>query len=112
QIQLGQNLGARLDSNRFDLASMGKMLVPLSKYNASGKAEIHATVKTIQKQPEVDGVVTLASVTVTPPGKRSIVSGLSGDIKLAGKTVVAGPLTFNLGSGHGKLSVNAQSIQP
>ena len=112
QIQLGENLSARVDSNRFDLASMGKMLVALSKYNASGKAEIHATVKLIQKQPQVDGVVTLASVTVTPPGKRAIVGGLSGDIKLAGKTAMAGPLAFNLGSGHARLSVNAQSIQP
>ena len=58
QIQLGQNLSARVDSNRFDLATMGKMLVALSKYNASGKAEIHALVKVIQKQPEVNGVVT------------------------------------------------------
>jgi uncharacterized protein involved in outer membrane biogenesis len=112
QIQLGQNPSARLDSNRFDLAAMGKMLVALSKYNASGKAEIHALVRTIQKQPQVDGVVTLASVTVTPPGKRSIVGGLSGDIKMAGKSAVAGPLAFNLGSGHAKLTVNAQSIQP
>jgi uncharacterized protein involved in outer membrane biogenesis len=112
QIQLGQNLSARVDSNRFDLATMGKMLVELSKYNASGKAEIHALVKVIQKQPEVNGVVTLASVTVTPPGKRSIVGGLSGDIKMAGKSAVAGPLAFNLGSGHARLTVNAQSIQP
>lgn len=112
QIRLGQHLSARVDSNRFDLASMGKMLVALSKYNASGKAEIHALVKVVQKQPEVDGVVTLASVTVTPPGKRAIVGGLSGDIKMAGKSATAGPLSFNLGSGHGKLMVNAQSIQP
>jgi uncharacterized protein involved in outer membrane biogenesis len=112
QIQLGQNPSARVDSNRFDLAAMGKMLVALSKYNASGMAEIHAQVRMVQKQPQVDGVVTLASVTVTPPGKRSIVGGLSGDIKMAGKSAVAGPLAFNLGSGHAKLTVNAQSIQP
>ena len=112
QIQLGQNLSARLDSNRFDLAPIGKMLVPLSKYDASGKAEIHAAVKLVQKEPEVNGVVTLASVTVTPPGKRSIVGGLSGDIKMAGKRATAGPLAFNLGSGHARLTVNAQSIQP
>jgi uncharacterized protein involved in outer membrane biogenesis len=112
QIQLGQNLSARVDSNRFDLATMGKMLVALSKYNASGKAEIHALVKVVQKQPEVNGVVTLASVTVTPPGKRSIVGGLSGDIKMAGTSAVAGPMAFNLGSGHARLTVNAQSIQP
>jgi uncharacterized protein involved in outer membrane biogenesis len=66
----------------------------------------------VQKKPEVDGVVTLASVTVTPPGKRAIVGGLTGDIKMMGKTAVAGPLTFNLGSGHGKLLVNAQSLEP
>ena len=112
QIQLGPNLSARVDSNRFDLAAMGKMLVALSKYNASGKAEIHALVKVVQQKPEVNGVVTLASVTVTPPGKRAIVGGLSGDIKMAGTSAVAGPLTFNLGSGHGRLLVNAQSIQP
>ena len=112
QIQLGQNPSARLDSNRFDLASMGKMLVALSKYNASGKAEIHALVKVVQKKPEVNGVVTLASVTVTPPGQRAIVGALSGDIKLTGNSAVAGPLAFNLGSGHAKLTVNAQSIQP
>ncbi len=112
QIQLGENPSARLDSNRFDLAAMGKMLVPLSKYNASGKAEIHASVKMVQKQPQVNGVVTLAAVTVTPPGKRSIVGGLSGDIKMSGNSATAGPLAFNLGSGHAKLTVNAQSIQP
>ena len=112
QIQLGQNLSARIDSNRFDLAAMGKMLVALSKYNASGKAEIHALIKVIQKQPQIDGVVTLAAVTVTPPGKRSIVGGLSGDIKMSGNSATAGPLAFNLGSGHAKLTLNAQSIQP
>jgi AsmA protein len=112
QIQLGQNLSARVDSNRFDLAAMGKMLVALSKYNASGKAEIHALVKVVQKQPQANGVVTLASVTVTPPGKRAIVGGLSGDIKMAGNSAVAGPLAFNLGSGHARLTVNAQSMQP
>jgi uncharacterized protein involved in outer membrane biogenesis len=112
QIQLGQNLSARVDSNRFDLASLSKMLVALNKYNASGNAEIHATVKVVQKQPEISGVVTLASVTLTPPGKRAIVGGLSGDIKIAGKSATAGLLTFGLGSGHGRLSVNAQSIQP
>lgn len=113
QIQLGQGtISARVNSNRFDLASIGKTLVALSKYSASGKAEIHALVKVAQKEPQIDGVVTLASVTVTPPGKRAIVGGLTGDIKMTGKSAVAGPLTFNLGSGHGKLQAYAQSLQP
>ena len=52
QIQLGQNLSARIDSNRFDLAAMGKMLVALSKYNALRQAPDHALVKMVQKQPQ------------------------------------------------------------
>jgi uncharacterized protein involved in outer membrane biogenesis len=112
QIQLGPNPSARLDSNRFNLASIAKMLVALSKYNASGNAEIHTAVKIIQKRPELNGTVTLASVTVTPPGKRAIVGGLSGDIRMAGNSAAAGPLSFDIGSGHGRLSINAQSIQP
>jgi uncharacterized protein involved in outer membrane biogenesis len=31
---------------------------------------------------------------------------------MAGKSATAGPLAFNLGSGHARLSVDAQSIQP
>ena len=112
QIQLGQNLSARLDSNRFDLASMGKMLVALSKYNASGKAEIHATVKMIQKQPEVDGVVTLASVTVTPPGKRCNGERTERRHQDGGQERHGRPARVQPGIGHARLTVNAQSIQP
>jgi uncharacterized protein involved in outer membrane biogenesis len=113
QIQFGADtMSARLNSNRFDLASLGKMLTPLSKYNASGKAELHALVKVANKKPEVDGVVTLASVTLVPPGKPALLRGLTGDIKMAGKSAVVGPLTFDLGSGHGRLEAYAQSFEP
>ncbi len=113
QIQLAADtMSARLNSNRFDLASLGKMVTPLSKYNASGKAELHALVKVANKKPEVDGVVTLASVTLVPPGKPALLRGLTGDIKMAGKTAVVGPLTFDLGSGHGRLEAYAQSLEP
>lgn len=113
QIQLaGETMSARLNSNRFDLASLGKMVTPLSKYNASGKAELHAMVKVANKKPELDGVVTLASVTLVPPGKPALLRGLTGDIKMAGKTAVVGPLTFDLGSGHGRLEAYAQSLEP
>lgn len=113
QIQLGADtMSARLNSNRFDLASLGKMVTPLSKYNASGKAELHALVKVANKKPEVDGVVTLASVTLVPPGKPALLRSLTGDIKMAGKSAVVGPLTFDLGSGHGRLEAYAQSLEP
>jgi uncharacterized protein involved in outer membrane biogenesis len=113
QIQFGAGTtSARLSSNRFDLASLGKMVTPLSRYNASGKAQIHAMVKVANKKPEVDGVVTLASVTLVPPGKKALLRGLSGDIKMAGNSAVVGPMTFDLGSGHGRLEAYAQSLQP
>jgi uncharacterized protein involved in outer membrane biogenesis len=113
QIQFGgDTMSARLNSNRFDLASLGKMVTPLSKYNASGKAELHAMVKVADKKPELDGVVTLASVTLVPPGKPALLRGLTGDIKMAGKSAVVGPLTFDLGSGHGRLEAYAQSFEP
>lgn len=113
QIQFGPGtLSARLNSNRFDLASLGKMLVALSKYNASGKAELHALVKVANKKPEVDGVLTLASVTLVPPGKPAVLRNLSGDLKMAGKSAVLGPLTFDLGSGHGRMEAYAQSLEP
>lgn len=113
QIQFGAGtMSARLSSNRFDLASLGKMIVPLSKYNASGKAGIRAVVKIANKKPEIDGVVSLASVTLVPPGKPAVLRALSGDIKMAGNSAVVGPLTFDLGSGHGRLQAYAKSLEP
>ncbi len=113
QIRFGPGtVSARLNSNRFDLASLAKMLVALSKYDASGKAEIHALVKVAEKKPQLDGVVTLASVTLVPPGKPAALRGLSGDIKMSGNSAVVGPMTFDLGSGHAKLEAYARSIQP
>jgi uncharacterized protein involved in outer membrane biogenesis len=105
-------VSARLNSNRFDLASLAKMLVALSKYNASGKAEIHALVKVAEKKPQLDGVITLASVTLVPPGKPAPLRDLSGDIKMSGNSAVVGPMTFDLGSGHARLDAYAKTIEP
>ncbi len=105
-------LGARLDTNRFDLGALAKQLVPLAKYNASGQAEAHVAVQTGQGNPQVHGTITLASVSGAIPGKPAFVSDISGDIRMAGNSAVVGPLNFKLGSGVASLSANAQSIQP
>ena len=106
-------MSARIDTNRFDLGAMAKMLPPLQKYDASGQAEVHAEVSVANKQPSAHGTLSIADVALTRPGdQKSLVSALTGAIKLNGNAADAGPLKFNLGSGHATATVHAQSLQP
>ena len=107
------NLGARVDTNRFDIGSTSKMIPALQKYNASGHAEIHADIQVAEKQPHVHGTVSLADVSLTrPDDQKTLVSALGGDVKLNGNAGDVGPLKFNLGSGHATATVHANSLQP
>jgi uncharacterized protein involved in outer membrane biogenesis len=109
----GGNLSARLDTNKFDLAEVARLVSAMQMYNPSGEAEIHATVRVAEHRPAVNGTVTLTGVAVAiPGGKAPPISGVSGTIKMAGNTATLGPLDFNLGSAHAKLQAAAQSIQP
>ncbi len=107
------NLGARIDTNRFDIGAMAKMIPALQKYNASGHAEIHSDIQVAEKQPRAHGTVSLADVSLTrPDDQKTLVSDLSGDIKLNGNAGDVGPLKFNLGGGHATATVHANSLQP
>lgn len=107
------NVSARVDTNRFDIASLSKIVGALQKYNASGQGEIHLDAAVANKQPSATGTITLAKVSVARPGdKNTLVNNLSGDIKLQGRAADAGPLKFDLGSGHATLTVHAKSLQP
>jgi hypothetical protein len=104
---------ARIDTNRFDIAAMAKLIPPLQKYDASGHAEIHTDVQVADKQPRAKGTVSLAGVALSRPGdSKNLVSDLSGDIKVNGDAADAGPLKFNLGSGHATATLHARSLQP
>jgi len=46
------------------------------------------------------------------PDRPIPISDLTGTITIAGESVHAAPLTFNLGSGHATLNADAQSIRP
>ena len=106
-------VAARIDSNRFDLAAMAKMIPGLQKYNASGSAEIHSNVEVADKQPRLHGTITLADVSVTrPDDQKTLLSAVSGDVRLNGNAGDLGPLKFNLGGGHVTATVHANSIQP
>jgi hypothetical protein len=92
---------------------MAKMLPTLQKYDASGHAEIHSDVQVANKQPRAHGTISLADVSLSrPDDNRSLVNNLSGDIKLNGNAADAGPLKFDLGSGHATATLHATSLQP
>ncbi|HLX37969.1 MAG TPA: AsmA-like C-terminal region-containing protein [Candidatus Binataceae bacterium] len=107
------NLSGHIDTNRFDIAAMAKMIPALQKYNPSGHLDIHSDVQVADRQPRGHGTITLAEVAVSRPDDQKIlVSGLTGDIKLDGNAGDVGPLKFNLAGGHATASVHADSLQP
>ena len=106
-------LAARVDTNRFDIGALAKMLPALQKYNASGQAEIHSDIEVADKQARAHGTVSLAEVAVTrPDDQKTLVSGVTGDLKFNGNAGDVGPLNFNLGGGHATASLHANSLQP
>lgn len=109
----GGNLSAHVDTNRFDIGAMAKMLPALQKYDASGHAEIHSDVDVDGQRPRLHGIVTLANVSLSRPGdNKSHVSNLSGNIRLDGNALDAGPLKFDFAGGHATATVHATSLQP
>ena len=64
------NLSARLDTNRFDIGSMAKMLPELQKYDAAGQVEVHSDVQVSNKQPSAHGTVSLADVSLSRPDEK------------------------------------------
>ena len=113
-IKLGDgNLSARIDTNRFDIGSLARMVPALQKYDAAGHVEVHSEVQMANKQPSAHGTVTLADVSLSRPDyKKALVSNLNGDIKLNDNAADVGPLKFDLGAGHATATLNASSLQP
>ena len=107
------NLMARLDTNRFDIGAITRMVPTLQKYDASGRAEIHSDVQLANKQPRAHGIVALADVSLSrPDDKKALINHLTGNIKLNGYAADAGPLKFDLGSGHATATLRVTSFQP
>jgi uncharacterized protein involved in outer membrane biogenesis len=113
-ITLGAgDLKARVDTNDFALAPLGKILTKAASYNPSGSAALHADIAIVNKRPSVVGELKLTRIALAfPSGGTPPVSDVSGVIKVNGNRANAGPLTFNLGSGHGTLEAAASSLQP
>jgi uncharacterized protein involved in outer membrane biogenesis len=107
------NLAARIDTNNFDVGGVGKLLTIAQKYNPSGNAEIHSTVRLANNQPSANGTITLTRINATLPGSTTPpISDLSGTIQTAGNSGKIGPISFKLGSNPAKFQALAQSLQP
>lgn len=113
-IKFGErNLTAHIDTNRFDIGAIAKMLPMLQKYDASGHAEIHSDVDVANTQPRAHGTIALVDVSLSrPDNHQNLVNSLTGDIKLNGNAGDAGPLKFDLGSGHATATLHAHSLHP
>ncbi|MEA2679978.1 MAG: AsmA protein, partial [Candidatus Binataceae bacterium] len=109
----GGTTSARVDTNRFDLASLAKVIPALAKYSLDGKSEIHSNVIIAGGKPSAHGTVSLADVGLSQPDQKTPpISHLSGNIKLAGTSADVGPLTFNLGAQQATLTSHVDQFQP
>jgi len=106
-------LRARVDTNRFDVAPIARMIARAQRYNPTGAAEVHTAVTFMDSKPKLSGTVALTNVNAAEPnGKTPPISDLNGTIRIAGNTANAGPLTFKLGSGSAQLQASIDSIVP
>lgn len=113
KVVLGNPTSAQIDTNRFDLATLGPMIAAMTKYNASGKAEIHAAAQVEDGKPSIDGTIALTGVALKPEGtKLPGITELSGKISMAQNSAVVEPTNLMVGSGHANLEARAESIDP
>lgn len=109
----GGNWSGRVDSNRFDIASLSKLAPSASKLGVTGKSEIHSDFLYADGKASGQGVITLAGVTIPRSGQGgTAVSDLNGDIRLQGSAADVGPLAFKLGSGSATLKAHSDPIYP
>ncbi len=109
----GGSFSGRVDSNRFDIASLSRLAPSAAKLGITGKSEIHSDVSYAAGKETANGVITLANVTIPREGQSgAAVSDLNGDIRLAGSAADIGPLAFKLGSGAATLSAHSDPIYP
>jgi uncharacterized protein involved in outer membrane biogenesis len=106
-------VSAHVDTNRFDLRPIAKLISRARPYNPTGAAEIHTGLSFANSKPALSGTVALTNVNAAMPnGKTPPVSDLNGTMRLAGSVANLGPLTFKLGSGNAQLHATIDSIQP
>ncbi|HXN86266.1 MAG TPA: AsmA-like C-terminal region-containing protein, partial [Candidatus Binataceae bacterium] len=108
-----RKLRAHIDTNRFDIGAMAKIFPTLQTYNASGHAEIHFDLHVAEKQPQANGTISLAGVSLSRANdKNTLIDNLNGEVHLVSTGLDAGPLKFDLGGGHATATFHVNSMQP
>jgi len=103
----------KIDTNRFDIASLAKLAPSAARLGITGKIEIHSQVSFADGRASANGVVTLAGIAIPRPEQGgTAISDLSGDIKLAGSSADVGPLAFKLGAASATLTAHSAPIYP
>ncbi len=103
---------ARIDTNKFDVASIAKIIPALGKYSLGGKTEIHTDAALEDGKASANGTVALADVGLSVAGQKAPpLSHLSGNIKLTGTSAEIGPLTFNLGASQATATLKSHVDQ-
>lgn len=106
-------LGARIDTNSFDLATLTRAVSPIGAYQLFGKAEVHGAVKLVNERPDVDGIVTLSQAgAALPAGKIPVISAFTSRLEFAHNSVVIPQTDFILDGAHASVQGRADSIVP
>ncbi|MDB5107394.1 MAG: hypothetical protein JWM69_335 [Candidatus Binatus sp.] len=109
----GGQTSARIDSNSFDLAPIGKIVPALGKYGLTGKSEIHSDVAFANGKPSANGTISLADVGMNQPDQKTPpVSHVTGVIKMNGSSADVGPIAFNLGGSQATIKSHVAQFQP
>ncbi len=109
----GGQTSARVDTNKFDIASLGKVVPAIGKNGLTGKTEIHSNIAILDGKPSAVGTITLSDVAMIQADQKTpSVSHVDGAIKLNGSSADVGPLNFNLGGSSATLRSHVNQFQP
>lgn len=106
-------VAARLDTNRFDLGLLPKILVALASYSASGQAELHGQAKIGAGKPSLEGTLKLLGAAFNSDAhKIPAISKLNATVRLSPNSAAIEPATLTLGSARLSLQARAESLEP
>ena len=103
---------ADIDTNRFNLANFAAIVTPMASYGLAGIGELHGNVKLINREPDLDGTVTLSNVAMKPGASWPAISQLSGAFRFMPGEEITEKATFAIGSSKASLEARVASSNP
>ncbi len=79
-------LSATIDTNRFDIGSLARMLPALQKYSAAGQMEVNGDLILRNNLPQANGTLSFFKVSLSRPGDhKALIDNLAGEVRLKGR---------------------------